>query len=174
MQSPMKRGRRLWDRLRGSYWFLPALMAAGAVALSFAAVALDARLGDDWAEGIGWFHQNKAEGARNLLATVAGSMIGVAGLTFSIAIAAVMQAAQNFGPRLIVNFMRDRGNQVVLGTFVATFVYCLMVLRTVQGASEGTAAFVPHLSVLIGVVLALASLGVLIYFPHPVTSLSSA
>jgi uncharacterized membrane protein len=105
----------VWQSLRGSYWFLPAVMAVGAGVLSFATIALDARLGDDWAEKIGWLYQNKAQGARNLLATVAGSMIGVAGVTFSIAIAAVMQAAQNFGPRLIVNFMRDRGNQVVLG-----------------------------------------------------------
>jgi Predicted membrane protein (DUF2254) len=48
-------------------------------------------------------------------------MIGVAGVTFSIAIAAVIQAAQNFGPRLIVNFMRDRGNQVVLGHSVLQY-----------------------------------------------------
>ena len=60
--------------------------------------------------------------------------------------------------------MRDRGNQLVLGTFISTFVYCLLVLRTVKGV-EG-ASFVPHLAVAIGVVLAVASLAVLIYFIH--------
>jgi uncharacterized membrane protein len=91
-------------------------------------------------------------------------MITVAGLTFSITMLTLQLATSQFGPRLMRNFMRDRGNQLVLGTFIATFVYCLLVLRTVKGV-EG-ASFVPHLSVAIGVVLAIASLAVLIYFIH--------
>jgi uncharacterized membrane protein len=55
----------------------------------------------------------------------------------------------------------------VLGTFVATFVYCLLVLRTIRRADEG--AFVPHLSVSIGVLLAVVSIGVLIYFIHHIS-----
>ncbi|HEY5313711.1 MAG TPA: DUF2254 domain-containing protein [Pirellulales bacterium] len=62
--------------------------------------------------------------------------------------------------------MRDRGNQIVLGTFVATYVYCLLVLRTVSGITGDE--FVPHLSVTLAILLALASLGVLIYFIHHV------
>jgi uncharacterized membrane protein len=48
----------------------------------------------------------------------------------------------------------------VLGTFIATFVYCLLILRTVRG-TEGS-SFVPHVSVAFGVLLAIASLAVLI------------
>ncbi|MEO7392513.1 MAG: DUF2254 family protein, partial [Ramlibacter sp.] len=51
--------------------------------------------------------------------------------------------------------------------FVATFVYCLLVLRTIRRADE--VAFVPHLSVSIGVLLAMVSIGVLIYFTHHVS-----
>ena len=76
-------------------------------------------------------------------------------------------ASSQLGPRLLRNFMRDTANQVVLGTFVATFVYCLLVLRTVRRADE--VAFVPHLSVSIGVLLAIVSIGVLIYFIHHVS-----
>lgn len=164
---------QVWDRLGGSYWFFPAAMALGAALLSFAAIALDLRLADDWESKMGWVFQNKPEGARTLLATVAGSMIGVAGVTFSITTASVTQAAQQFGPRLISNLMRDRGNQIVLGTFVATFVYCLMVLRTVQSSGQTLEAFVPQLSIMIALVLALASLGGLIYFLHHVPEMTN-
>lgn len=91
----------------------------------------------------------------------------MAGVTFSITIAALSLASSQFGPRLLRNFVRDRGNQLVLGTFIATFLYCLLVLRTVRSANEIT--FVPHVSVTIGVILAVASLGVLIYFIHHVS-----
>ena len=80
---------------------------------------------------------------------------------------ALSLASSQLGPRLLRNFMRDTKNQVVLGTFVATFVYCLLVLRTIRRA--GVDVFVPHLSVTIGVVLAIVSLGVLIYFIHHVS-----
>lgn len=89
-------------------------------------------------------------------------MIAVAATAFSITLVALQLASSHFGPRLLRNFMRDTGNQVVLGTFIATFVYCLLVLRTVRGEDDNV--FVPHLSVTFGIVLAIASIGVLIYF----------
>ena len=159
-------------QIQGSYWFVPALMAIGAIFLSQVSVQLDRQLGSKWVTDSGWASLNQPEGARTLLATVAGSMITVAGVTFSLTILAVSYATTHFGPRLLDNFMRDRGNQVTLGTFLATFLYCLLVLRTVRSGSdifdpgEDAQLFVPHLSVLLAVGMTLASVGVLIYFIH--------
>ena len=99
-----------------------------------------------------------------MLSTVAGSMMTIASVTFSITIVALQLASAQFGPRLLRNFMRDRGNQLAIGTFIATFTYCLLILRTVNG-TEGQ-VFVPHISVSVGLILTLASLGILIYFIH--------
>jgi uncharacterized membrane protein len=141
-------------------------MTAAAAALSYAVVELDAALSLETVRELGWLYTFGPEGARAVLSAIAGSMITVAGLTFSITMLTLQLASSQFGPRLLRNVMRDRGNQVVLGTFIATFVYCLLVLRTVRGV-EGASA-VPHLSVAVGVLLALASIGVLIYFIHHV------
>jgi uncharacterized membrane protein len=158
----------IWDLLRGSFWFLPSLMAAGAVLLSFAAVQLDAAIEADAYGRFEFIYLFGPEGARAILSAVATSMITVAGLTFSITMLTLQLASSQFGPRLLRNFMRDRGNQLVLGTFISTFVYCLLVLRTVKGV-EGS-SFVPHLAVAIGVLLAVAGLAVLIYFIHHTAS----
>jgi uncharacterized membrane protein len=159
---------KFWDRLRSSLWFVPAFMACLAMALALATVALDKAVGDDWLERMGWWsYSGGAEGASQLLSTVAGSMIAIAGTVFSMTLVAMSLASSQLGPRLLRNFMRDTTNQVVLGTFVATFVYCLLVLRTIRRADE--VAFVPHLSVSISVVLAMVSIGVLIYFIHHVS-----
>jgi uncharacterized membrane protein len=82
-------------------------------------------------------------------------------------------ASAQIGPRVVASLLRDRGSQVVLGTFIATFIYCLVVLRTIRAADEGidSAAFVPHVAVLAGVLLALLSVTVLIYFIHHVPML---
>ena len=155
-----------------SYWFVPSLMAIAAIVLSQLTVQIDRQYGGQWMADWWWASLNQPEGARALLATVAGSMITVAGVTFSLTILAVSYATSHFGPRLLDNFMHDRGNQVTLGMFVATFLYCLLVLRTVRSGADSfdpalpSGVFVPHLSVLIAVGLTLASVGVLIYFIH--------
>jgi len=154
------------DRLRTSFWFIPALMVAGAVALAWGTVELDRAMSDAAARPLEWAYTGGPEGARSVLSVVAGSMITVAGVVFSITIVALTLASAQFGPRLLRNFIRDRGNQAVLGAFVATFVYCLLVLRTVR--NDGFGNFVPGISVIVGLLLALCSLGVLIYFIHHV------
>lgn len=158
-----------WEDLRTSFWFVPSFMAVAAVALSVCTVLIDSgSIGKKLANSLGWLWSGGANGARSLLSTVASSMITVAGTVFSITIAALTLASSQFGPRLLRNFTRDTGNQVVLGTFVATFLYCLLVMRTVRGSDAG--GFVPYLSVTCGVLLAVASIGVLIYFIHHVAS----
>jgi uncharacterized membrane protein len=154
-----------WDKLSASYWFVPAVMVAGALALALTTLWIDESLLNS-SEHSKWVYGGGVEGARVLLSTVAGSVITVAGVVFSITIAALTQASSQFGPRILRNFMRDRGNQIVLGTFVATFVYCLLVLRSTGTAGEGV---VPNLSVTCGVLLSLASIGVLVFFIHHVS-----
>lgn len=95
-------------------------------------------------------------------------MMTVAGVVFSITIVVLSLASSQFGPRLIWNFMHDIGNQIVLGTFVSTFMYCLLLLGRIRGSGEDV--FIPHLSITVGVLLAMASLGVLIYFIHHISA----
>ena len=172
--------RHYFFRLRSSYWFMPTVMAVGAILLSILGVMVDTKIGSSWIDDFSWLYANKPEGARALLSTIAGSMITVAGVTFSITIVSVTAAAGRYGPRILTNFMSDRGNQVTLGVFIATFIYCLMILRVVRGPNEQgitlllpendpTGAFVPHISILVAILMAIASIGVLIYFIHHVT-----
>jgi len=126
-----------WDELRGSFWFLPTLMVIAAIGLSLLTIHLDrATAHQNWVATLGWTFSRGPEGSRALLATVAGSMMTIASVTFSITIVALQLASSQFGPRLLRNFMRDRGNQVAIGTFIATFTYCLLILRTVNGTDS--------------------------------------
>ena len=163
---------KVWDELHSSYWFIPTLMAVAAIALAFTMLTLD-RTGkaqiNYW-----WIYTGGADGARSLLGTVAGSMVSVCATAFSITIVALQLAASSFGPRLLRNFMQDTGNQIVLGTFIGTFIYCLLVLRTIHGEGDGYSLFVPQLSVTGGTLLAIISIGVLIYFIHHASTIIQA
>ena len=157
------------ERLRTSYWFVPSILAIGAVTLSFVTVHVDTTVNAKWVRATGWIWAGGPEGARTVLATIAGSTITVAGVVFSITIVSLTLASSQFGPRLLRNFMADRATQCVLGVFVSTFLYCLLVLRTIRG-TDAAASFVPFLSVTCGLVFAVISVGVLIFFIHHVSS----
>jgi uncharacterized membrane protein len=150
------------DRVRESFWFLPAVCAVIGLGLAIGLLFVDQRLEGHVPTTL-WFYTGGAEGARSLLSALAGSIIIVLGLAFSITTVALQLAAAQLGPRLLRNFVRDPGNQIVLGTFVGTFVYCVFVLREIRG-TNGVAdvAFVPHISVTAAVALAMVSVGVLI------------
>lgn len=155
-----------WEHIRGSFWFVPTLMLFAATLLSWFVVRLDAELDTSKFFFGGWGYSGDSDGASAVLSTVAGSMITIAGVVFSITLVALSLASSQFGPRMLRNFIRDRVNQVALGAFVSTFLYCLLVLRTIR--HDDAAPFVPHLAVALAVVLAVVSIFVLIYFIHHV------
>jgi uncharacterized membrane protein len=154
----------VWDALRSSYWALPAVLAVLAIGASQGLLGLDRWLLQANVELL-WLRETGGPGgARALLSTVAGSMITVAGVSFSTILVALSLTSSQFGPRLLRGFLRDRGNQAVLGTFIATFVYCLLVLRSVP--IEADSEHIPQLSLMVAMGLALASVFVLIWFIH--------
>jgi len=109
-----------------------------------------------------------ASGARGMLATIAGSMMTVVGVTFSMTLVTLSLASSQYTSRILRNFMSDHVTQVVLGIFAGIFTYCLIVLRTIRGDDAG--GFVPSLSVAFSVVLAIGGIGTLIFFIHHIAS----
>lgn len=153
--------------LRSSFWFVPALLVFAAIALAVAAVELDSALGGEALARFPKLFGAGAEGTRQLLATIAGSTITVAGVVFSITIVALSLTSGQYSPRVLRSFMQDRINQLVLGVFLGIYVYCLLVLRTIRGGED---AFVPGISVIVAIGSALAGIAFLILFIHHIST----
>lgn len=157
---------RLAERLGMSYWLVPALCVAAAIGLSYAAQAIDSHLSQDhhaW-----YLFRGGPEGARSVLSAVSSSMMTFSGLVFSVTILVLQQASNQFSPRVLRTFLKDRQSQLALGIFVGTFVYALLTLRGVRGTSEGIKPHVPSLSVWLAVVLAVLCVGTFIFYIHHV------
>ena len=158
------RARTLAISLTTSLWFIPGMIVGLSIALAFLLVMLSERIDAQALAGFPRLFGVSAAGSRDMLSTIAGSIITVAGVTFSITIAALALASAQYTPRVLRTFMSDKANQVVLGTFVGIYSYCLVILRTIRGREEGV--FVPSIAVLGGFLLALVGVGVLIFFIH--------
>jgi uncharacterized membrane protein len=82
-----------WEKLRGSFWFVPTLLAIGAIVLSAFTLHIDTTINPKWARNTAWIWAGGAEGARSVLATIASSTITVAGVVFSITIVTLTLAS---------------------------------------------------------------------------------
>ncbi|MFH5822889.1 DUF2254 domain-containing protein [Georgenia sp. AZ-5] len=162
-------------RLSERFWVIPALLCVAAVVAAEVLIAVDERVGrlslPSWASAI--FYRVGESGSRDILGAIATSALAVAGTTFSITMAVLALTSSSYGPRLVRNFMADRGNQAVLGSFVATFLYSLLVLRSVRAIGDPgdpeAEVFIPHLAVNGAVGLAVLNVAVLVYFIHHIS-----
>ncbi|WP_081744689.1 DUF2254 domain-containing protein [Arthrobacter sp. H14] len=154
-------------RVRDSFWFLPAILCVAALVFAQLMIWVD-RLVDQNAAGFLDFllFQVGASGGRDILGAIGGSMLAVAATSFSVTIMVLATASATYGPRLVRNFMIDRRNQFVLGIFGATFLYSLMVLRTIRSVDSPGGGFVPDISVNLAVFFAIVDVAVLVYFIH--------
>lgn len=159
--------RDYYDELKTRIWFYPAILTAASVVVAFAMVRLDRAYSWEIASEAPWLFAGTAEAAWSLLSALATSLITVVSIAFSITIIALQQASSQYSPRVLRTFTSDKGNQVVLGMYLATFVYSLLVLRTVRGGDDG---FVPALSVNAAIFFTLLCLGLLIFFIHRIAT----
>ena len=150
------------EELRTTLWVVPAVEIVAALALFIVTYSLDRAAYRGDLTFPNWVNNGSADAARQILTALAAAVITVVGLVFSILIVALTLASTQFGPRMLRNFLRDRGVQITLGTFVATFFYEVLTLGAVSHGSRGD--FVPHLSITVALALTLVDLGVLVFF----------
>ncbi|MFO7535511.1 MAG: DUF2254 domain-containing protein [Kiritimatiellia bacterium] len=164
----MNRLKNLWINLRESFWFLPTVIVAFSTVLAVGLIEVDSSGKREWMDSWPRLFGANAEGARGMLATIAGSIMTVVGVTFSMTVVTLALASSQYSSRILRSFMSDHATQVVLGIFAGIFTYCLIVLRAIREGEAG--GFVPSLSVAFGVVLAIGGIGTLIFFIHHIAS----
>jgi len=160
MKAILRRWWPLLVRVSGNFWAAP--MALGVLAIGSAALSLwlDSTGVTGFLADVGPPFSFQVEGARSLLATVAGSIVTVASLVFSLTLVALTLAAGNIGSRLLQRYMRKTTMQMTLGIFVATFLYAMVVLSAVAKGA------VPPLSLGVSLLLAVLSIFWLVYAFH--------
>lgn len=157
------------EEMSTNFWVIPMVMLGLALLSAFVNINLDKTLFLNEKEPFSYlFHFNDLVNIRSMLSLTAGSILGVAGVSFSITIASLTLASQQFGPRLLRNFMQHYLNQLVIGIFISTFLYCVMILQFTNSMDDE--GFVPVISMITLLVLVIVNLMVLVFFIHHTAS----
>lgn len=150
-------------KLLNTFWFVPGLVSLLGPLLAFLFVELDHYL--NLSQVSFMFHGGTAE-ANTILSTIAGSLITVAGLAFSITIVVLQLVSSQYTPRALRGFLQDRVTQMVAGGFFAIFAYSLLVLAAIRESSPLDRGFNPTLSVTVALGLGFLGLALLLIFVH--------
>ncbi len=160
----------LRESLRNGFWAVPTGCVTVAVVLSLVLVQVDRRSTSSLAYTFG----AGPDGAREVLSAITTAMITFTGLVFSITVVVLQLTSSQFSPRVLRTFLRDRLTQYALGIFTATFVYTVMVLRTVHSGNDD-ATFVPSIATTFALLLLLLSVALFVaYIHHIATSIQAS
>ncbi len=154
--------KNLWQQLMGSYWFIPSACVLIGILLAPLLVTIDQHFDRKTVRDLSFAFTGDDDAARAIMTTIAGAVLGVAGTTFSITIAVLSMASSQFGPRLLRNFLTDTSNQLVLGAFIGTFSYSLLVLKSIH--KHDVDFGVPQLAVTFAIIMAITCALLLVYF----------
>ena len=136
--------RYFWDRMKVSLWFVPLVMALGAVLLSWLLGRLDEQVPNQMLNNSKFFIAGSASEMRVMMIGIAGTVLATAGVVFSLLTLPLSTVAAQFGSRLLRIFMRDRTTQFVLGMFVATFTYCLATALSIPNVQTSGRSAANH------------------------------
>lgn len=163
----MRKPQYLLEKLNASFWFIPILMVSITIGSAIGLIYLDSRIQLSHHGALRYLLPASVDSARSILTIIAGAMMGVAGTVFSITLVVLTLASSQLGSRLVRNFMYDKLNQVVLGSYVSSFVYCLLILSSLK--ENDSFQFIPAISVLVALASAIAGIILLIIFIHHVS-----
>src|SRR5579871_6450476 len=104
--------------------------------------------------------------AQVILGGIAASMMTVVSIVFAILLMSLTLASMQYSPRILVGFARDHVTQQTLGIFLGTFLYCLAALPAAHSLPQ---PFVPVVTVLGAMALALICVAWLLYFIHHIS-----
>jgi len=167
--------RRAWRGFQQSILFFPILLV-GASLLLFTGTALADRTFFQGFAGVRdlgvWqflVFGGSPVAAESLLSTIASMWASITGVVFSVTLVALSLSATKYSAQVVPYFERDRLVQVVLGVYLATVVYALLVLKTVRTGETGE-EYLPFLGTNVAILLAVGSLFLLVLFIQNIAS----
>ncbi|MBX3312933.1 MAG: DUF2254 domain-containing protein [Actinobacteria bacterium] len=150
---------RIVQAIGSGFVIVPGSAVLAAIATSFVMSWVDREVGDHLPDFV---FDGSSQVAQSVLTTIAASIMTMTSLVLSVTVVVLQLSSQQFSPRALQTFFRDRGTKAALGIFLSTFVYALMVLRSLE--PSGGAADVPRVSMAVAIAMTLVSLGAFVYY----------
>lgn len=159
----------VYARIISSIAFYPTVIAFGFIVLAATLLAIeDDKMTSFLIENLPFLVIDNAETARSVLSTLISGIISLTVFSFSMVMVLLNQASSNYSPRLLPGLISDKRNQIVLGFYIGTIIYNIIVLISIL--PSGNEYTLNGFSILFGIVLGIVCLGLFVFFIHAISS----
>ncbi len=154
-----------FNTIEGKIAFYPTLMAFIGFSLSFILAWFESKnVSNFLLDKLPQLMLEDGDTVLTIMSTCIGGIVSMMVLSFSMVMLLLSQASSNFSPRLLPGLISDKKNQMILGTYLATIIYLIFTLFSIE--SDDKKYTLPGLSILLGIILTIVCLGMFIYFIH--------
>ncbi len=156
---------RVYKRLISSIAFIPTVMVFGAFLLAVFIFSIDGAGDDLWLEkNLKFVLVHGADNARMVLTTIVGGILSLTVFSFSMVMIVLNRASASLSPRILPQLVAQKFHQFVLGFYMGTIVYSLILI-----VNLGPDKDLPAVGILLSMIFAISSLGLFIYFIHSIS-----
>ena len=169
MKKFLNRFQVIVSMLVNSIAFYPTLIFIGFLILGFTMVSYeDDKMTEFLADKASFLVISNADNARAILTTLIGGILSLTVFSFSMVMILLNQASSNFSPRLLPGLISDKKNQFVLGFYLGTIAFNIIVLIGIIPTEN---AYTQNgFSVLIAIIFGVICLGLFVFFIHAMSS----
>lgn len=161
--------KEVYGRVVQSIAFYPVIIALGFLLLAFAVLELESlEPVQSIRDKLPYLFISDYETARDILTTLIGGVLSLTVFSFTMVMVVLSQASSNFSPRLLPSLVSNKKHQFILGTYIGTLLYCIIILIVLgaKGIDSSSLGFSTMLAAISGV----SCVGLFVYFIHSIST----
>ncbi|MDT7827787.1 DUF2254 domain-containing protein [Pricia sp. S334] len=168
MKSIIKFFKYNYRRVLQSIAFYPVLISLLYVLAAVVSLKVDSsELVEQLKEKVPYLFIQDYETVRAMLSTFVGGIISLTVFSFSMVMVVLGQASSDFSPRLLPGLISNKKNQVILGIYVGTLLYCTLILLSL--GAYGTDSYNVGMSAMLAAVMSVICIVLFIYFINSIS-----
>ncbi|RAJ15769.1 DUF2254 domain-containing protein [Arenibacter echinorum] len=158
-----------YRRVLLSIAFYPVLISFAFFLLAFIILELESlELAETLKERIPYLFIKDYETARAILTTLIGGILSLTVFSFTMVMVVLSQASSNFSPRLLPSLVSNKRHQLILGVYIGTLLYCIIILIAL-GANDIDTHSVGF-STMLAAISGVFCIGLFVYFIHSIST----
>ncbi len=159
---------KLYLRLTGSIAFWPGIISLVFLAIAIIVLSYDNEgLNGFLVEHLSQLAVQKADNARLVLGTLAGGTVSLTVFSFTMVMIVLNQAGSNLSPRVIPGLITKRAHQIVLGFYLGTTIYILLLILGFENRERDLQISMG--GILLAVIFGIICLVLFVYFIHSIS-----
>ena len=168
MNNLLSLAKNIYRKIVYSIAFYPVLISVAFFFLAWLSLTIeDFKWINSFKENVPHLIIQDRETARVILSTLVASILSLTVFSFTMVMVVLNQASSNFSPRLLPGLISNKGHQIILGVYIGTLTFCMIILISLGAYGVDSTSF--GLSTMIAALSGVICVGLFVSFINSIS-----